>query len=95
MHEQALIRDLIREVESVARAERATSVRSVRVRLGALSHFTPEHFREHFADASLGTLAEGAAVEAELRTDPYEPEAQGVVRESVEVLTRGGPAVGA
>ena len=34
------------------------------VRLGALSHFTPEHFREHFEDASRGTIAEGAEVDA-------------------------------
>ena len=59
----------------------------IRVRLGALSHFTPEHFREHFEDASRGTLAEGAAVEAELGTDPTEPHAQGVVLESIDVET--------
>lgn len=57
----------------------------IRVRLGALSHFTPEHFREHFEDASRGTLAERAEVETELRTDPTEPDAQGIVLESVEL----------
>ena len=46
---------------------------------------TEEHFREHFEDASCGTLAEHAEVEAELRTDPSEPEAQGVVLESIEL----------
>ena len=35
---------------------------SVRVRVGPLSHFSPEHFREHFADAARGTIAEGASV---------------------------------
>ena len=55
------------------------------VRLGALSHFTVEHFREHFEDASRGTLAEGAEIDAELRTDPTEAEAQGVVLESIDV----------
>ena len=55
------------------------------MRLGALSHFTPEHFREHFDDAVRGTLAEGAEVEAELGTDPTEPAAQGVVLESIDV----------
>ena len=55
------------------------------MRLGALSHFTPEHFREHFGDASRGTLAEGAAVDAVLADDIDDPRATGVVLESVEV----------
>ena len=63
------------------RARRGPKGRSrvtrIRVRLGALSHFTPAHFREHFEDASRGTLAEGAEVEAELRTDPTEAERPG------------------
>ena len=59
----------------------------VSVRLGALSHFTPEHFREHFADASRGTVAEGAEVDAVLETDVHAPNAAGVVLESVEVET--------
>ena len=85
MHEKALMDDLMRTIESRARAEGARRVTRIRVRLGALSHFTPAHFREHFEDASRGTLAEGAEVEAELRTDPTEPEAQGVVLESIDV----------
>ena len=77
--------DLMRTIESQARAEGALRVTRIRVRLGALSHLTPAHFREHFADASRGTLAEGADVETELRTDPTEAEAQGVVLESIDV----------
>ena len=85
MHEKALMDDLMRTIESRARAEGARRVTFVRVRLGALSHFTAGHFREHFEDAARGTLAEGAEVEAELRTDPTEAEAQGVVLESIDV----------
>ena len=84
MHEHALMQDLMRKIEAEAGGARVTHVR---VRLGALSHFTVEHFREHFEDASRGTIAEGAAVDAELRTDPTEPEAQGVVLESIDVET--------
>jgi hydrogenase nickel incorporation protein HypA/HybF len=79
------MKDLMRTIESQARAEGALRVTRIRVRLGALSHLTPAHFREHFADASRGTLAEGADVETELRTDPTEDEAQGVVLESIDV----------
>jgi hydrogenase nickel incorporation protein HypA/HybF len=85
MHEQALMRDLIRRILGVAESEGATGVTKVSVRLGALSHFTPEHFREHFRDSARGTIAEGAVVEAVLETSATDPNAQGVMLESVEV----------
>lgn len=85
MHERALMTDLMREIEAVASADGATRVTRISVRLGALSHFTPEHFREHFVDASRGTIAEGAAVDATLGDDLDDPRAAGVVLESVEV----------
>jgi hydrogenase nickel incorporation protein HypA/HybF len=85
MHERALMTDLMREIEGVARADGATRVTRVSVRLGALSHFNEEHFREHFVDASRGTVAEGAAVDAVLASDLDDPRATGVVLESVEV----------
>jgi hydrogenase nickel incorporation protein HypA/HybF len=85
MHEKALMDDLMRTIAAQAEAEGARRVTRIRVKLGALSHFTPAHFREHFEDAARGTLAEGADVEAELRTDPTEDNAQGVVLESIDV----------
>ncbi|HXZ56186.1 MAG TPA: hydrogenase maturation nickel metallochaperone HypA [Gaiellaceae bacterium] len=85
MHEKALMDDLIRKLEAEARSEGARRVTRIRVKLGALSHFTEAHFREHFEHAARGTVAEGAVVEAELRTDPTEPNAQAVVLESIEV----------
>jgi hydrogenase nickel incorporation protein HypA/HybF len=85
MHDRALMRDLLAHIAEVADGERATRVSRISVRLGALSHFTPGHFREHFAEAAAGTLAEGAAVEATLDDDPEAATAHGVVLESVEV----------
>jgi ribulose-5-phosphate 4-epimerase/fuculose-1-phosphate aldolase len=82
MHERVLMRDLMQKIEAESCGARVTRVR---VRLGALSHFSEEHFREHFDDASRGTVAEDAAVDVELRTDPTEDEAQGVVLESIDV----------
>jgi hydrogenase nickel incorporation protein HypA/HybF len=70
---------------AIAAAEGGRRVTRVRVRLGALSHFTPEHFREHFDCAAAGTPAEGAAVDAVLATDPTAPGAQGVLLETVEL----------
>jgi hydrogenase nickel incorporation protein HypA/HybF len=85
VHEKALMQDVMREIRARAGGEGASRVTRVRVRLGALSHFTPAHFREHFEDAARDTLAEGAEVDAELRTDPTEPAAQGVVLVSIDV----------
>jgi hydrogenase nickel incorporation protein HypA/HybF len=85
MHERALMNDLMREIETVAQEDGASRVTRISVRLGALSHFTPEHFREHFVDASRGTLAEGAIVHAVLADDLDDPRATGVVLESIEV----------
>jgi hydrogenase nickel incorporation protein HypA/HybF len=79
------MKDLLRKLEAEARAGGGRRVTGIRVRLGALSHFSDAHFREHFEDAARGTLAEGAAVETELRTDPTEPGAQGIVLESIEL----------
>ena len=70
MHERALMNDADEQDRAeVARADGAARVTRVSVRLGALSHFTPEHFREHFVDASSGTIAEGAQVDAVLDDD--------------------------
>ena len=85
MHEKHLTEDLVRKLESVAAEEGAVRVRRIGVRLGALSHFTPGHFREHFDEAAAGTLAEGAEIDAEASTDPTAPGAQGVLPETVEL----------
>jgi hydrogenase nickel incorporation protein HypA/HybF len=85
VHEKALMDDLLRKLEAEAAAEGGARVTRIRVRLGALSHFTEAHFRAHFEDAARGSVAEGAEVDAELRTDPTEPNAQGVVLESIEL----------
>jgi hydrogenase nickel incorporation protein HypA/HybF len=85
VHEKALMDDVVRKVVEVAYDNGGVSVVRVSVWLGALSHFTPEQFREHFAEAARGTPAEGAEVEAVLDDDPQAPNADGVVVESVEV----------
>jgi hydrogenase nickel incorporation protein HypA/HybF len=92
VHEQALMRDVMQRIEEVARSGGATRVTAVSVRLGALSHFTPEHFREHFEDASRGTIAEGADVHAVVDGDITDALAREVVLESVEVEVTSEPA---
>ena len=85
MHETHLMNDLMEKILAVAREQGAEKVVGVRVQLGALSHFSPEHFREHFEQMAAGTIAEGARVTAQELTDIHHPQAQGVVLTSVEV----------
>jgi hydrogenase nickel incorporation protein HypA/HybF len=89
MHERALMRDLVGRIDELAETEDATAVTRISVRLGALSHFTPDHFREHFEDAARGTRAEGAEVEATLSDDTSAADAAGVVLETIELEVPG------
>lgn len=84
-HELSLMADLMNKVESVAREEGATAVTRISVRLGALSHMSPAHFREHWQHSARGTLAEGAAIEIEVDDDPADPRAEDILLRSVEV----------
>ncbi|MCC6472462.1 MAG: hydrogenase maturation nickel metallochaperone HypA [Burkholderiales bacterium] len=65
MHDQSVMNALMARIRALAEANRARRVTAVRVRLGALSHMSPAHFREHFEQAARGSIAEGAMVEAE------------------------------
>ncbi len=75
MHEAKLMRDLMAHITASAEQNGGGRVTGVHVWLGALSHFTPAHFVEHFEDASAGTAAEGAAVTSEVSTDARDPDA--------------------
>ena len=86
MHEHSLMADLLRKIEQVAADNNAERVTRVRVWLGALSHITPEHFREHFEDSTRGTLAEGAELEVETSDDDTHPEAQQILLRNLDVV---------
>ncbi|MCB0363107.1 MAG: hydrogenase maturation nickel metallochaperone HypA [Bdellovibrionales bacterium] len=85
MHESAMMKNLVRQIDDVATREGAKSVVSISVWLGALSHFTPEHFVEHFREDAKGSLAEGAEVKFEVSNDTQDPKAQDAVLVAVEV----------
>ena len=85
MHELSMIKDLIHKIEEIARTENASTIDCVRVKLGALAHCTPEHFTEHYEEASRGSIAEGAKLDIELLTDENDPNAQQIMLESVDV----------
>ncbi len=87
MHEASLMRGLMRKIQEVAASEGATGIIAVEVWLGALSHMSKAHFAEHFAQASAGTMAEGARLDVTLSADTGHPNAQDILLVSVEVKT--------
>jgi hydrogenase nickel incorporation protein HypA/HybF len=85
MHETGIVRDLVRRVVDTAAQTDAARVSEVRVWLGALSQFSPGHFREHFDEEVRGTLAEQATLEIVASQDVDDPDAQHVILQSVEL----------
>lgn len=87
MHEASLMGDLMARIAAAAatQGDPAPRVTAVSVWLGALSHFSPGHFEEHFRIASRGTLAEGARLDIECSDEIHHPQAQGVLLRSIEV----------
>ena len=85
MHEQSLMDDLMRKIMNVARENEASRVKSINVRLGALTHFSEEHFIEHFNRSALGSIAENAKLQIFISHDIHEPHAQDILLESIEV----------
>ncbi|MGA8183257.1 MAG: hydrogenase maturation nickel metallochaperone HypA [Terriglobia bacterium] len=85
MHEASLMKDLMSKILAISREQKGARVVGVSVRLGALSHMSAGHFREHFAVAAQGTAAEGAKLKIEELSDTNDPMAQQILLESVEV----------
>ena len=85
MHEQSLINNLMNKIFSLAEKEKATRITKVSVKLGALSHMSPEHFKEHFDISAKGTIAENAVIEAEESKDVNDPNAQWILLKSIDV----------
>lgn len=85
MHEQSLMNNLMNKILALANKEKATLITKVSVKLGALSHMSPEHFKEHFDISAKGTIAEKAEIEAEEDPDINAPHAQTILLMSIDV----------
>lgn len=85
MHEKGLIDQLIRKIVALAEKENASKVTKVSVKLGALSHMSAPHFKEHFDISAKGTIAEEAELDAEECQDYDDPDAQTILLKSIDV----------
>lgn len=84
MHEEALLRDLVRKVEEIARSHGSARVGRVRLWVGALAHLSEDQARHRWATLTQGTVAEGSRLEIELSSDLADPHATGVVLRSLD-----------
>jgi hydrogenase nickel incorporation protein HypA/HybF len=85
MHERSLISGLMRQIEETARERGSRRVAALKVWLGALTHLSPEHFRDHFIEASRGGVADGARLEIEVSGDLSDPRAHEIVLDSIDL----------
>jgi hydrogenase nickel incorporation protein HypA/HybF len=85
MHEASLIASLLQQITAIMRQQGTGQVVGVTVKLGALSHISPEHFREHFVQGARGTMVEGVRLTLEVGHDLGNPRAQDVVLDCLEV----------
>ena len=92
MHEEAMLRDVIRKAEEVAQREGGQRVTRVRLWLGARSHLTGQDFRDRWADAVGGTVLARAEVEVEVSRDPNDPRAERVMLQSLDVESGEEPS---
>jgi hydrogenase nickel incorporation protein HypA/HybF len=79
------MKGLLRKIGTISAELGNKKIVSIKVKLGALSHISASHFREHFEDAVRGTALAGTTLLVEELTDNSAPDAQDIVLESVEV----------
>lgn len=85
MHEQSLMADLMRKIITIGQEQPGSVIVRVKVRLGALSHISADHLREHFVQAAKGSCAEQAQLDIEVSRDLNDPKAQEIILDSIDV----------
>lgn len=86
MHEFLLINDLVKKIQRLASEQQPNTLRLVTIELGALSHISAGHFREHFEQAVAGTELEHIGLSIECSDDIHSPTAQDILIKSIDIL---------
>ena len=90
MHEERLLRDLLRRVEAAAREHGLARVTRVRLWVGALAHLDGDQVRARFAELARGGPADGAEVAVERSESLDDPRAGSIVLRGLDG-TDGAP----
>ncbi len=94
MHEEALLRDLRRKVQELAKLEPGAEISRVALWVGALSHVTEETLRSRWPTVVEGTSARTARLEVEVSNDLDDPRASGIVLVELDVRNPDRPRPG-
>lgn len=87
MHEASLMKNLMRQIDEIAKAEEAKQVTGLSVWIGAMAHMSADHFTEHFEESSAGTIAEGAELDITVSEDMNDANAEKILIQSITVDT--------
>jgi hydrogenase nickel incorporation protein HypA/HybF len=87
MHEEAMLRDVVRKAEEVARAQGPARVTRVRLWVGARSHLGGPELKDRWANAVKGTALSGADIEVETSRDASDPNSGRVILRSLDVAS--------
>ena len=87
MHEFSLLKDLMKKINEVTAENKADRVSALTVQLGALSHISADHFREHFEHAAKGTVVEHARLDIVEAKDETAPDAMDILLKDIELET--------
>jgi hydrogenase nickel incorporation protein HypA/HybF len=90
MHEESMLRDLVRKAEEVAHRERASRVTRVRLWVGARSHLAGPELKDRWADAVAHTALAGSEIAIETSRDVDDPNAERVMLKSLDVESTEG-----
>jgi hydrogenase nickel incorporation protein HypA/HybF len=85
MHESGLMRGLIKQLDALARTHGSNQIAGVKLSIRESGGYSAEHFEDHFNAASVGSSAEGAAVDIEVVTDELHLGSPQITIVSIEV----------
>jgi hydrogenase nickel incorporation protein HypA/HybF len=84
MHESGLMKDMMASIQKIISENRLVTVTRIKIRIGALSPFSADHFREHYDEAVAGSPIEHAALILETADDIGADDALSIVLEEIE-----------
>jgi hydrogenase nickel incorporation protein HypA/HybF len=84
MHESGLMKDMMASIQKIMSENRLMTVTRIKIRIGALSPFSVDHFREHYDEAVAGSPIEHAELILETADDIGADDALSIVLEEIE-----------
>lgn len=86
MHEHSLLNALLRQIQQLSFEQLPLKPERITVQLGALSHISAEHFREHFEQAIAGGPFAALQLDIETSHDIHADNAQDIVLKSIDFI---------